>query len=215
MFWDDLIDVSDPRWNETLRRLPKHDFYHLPAYLALEAERRGGIPRAYICQDDRGVFMVPFVLSPVPLVLQPTGAPPSDVLAPYGYAGPLVQFNGDERETRQFMTMALARLAEHLRHRNVCAILLRFNPMIPVPLEPFRAMGRLVRYGQTCAKPPINYGRRLAAVFAAISAVCSARVTLSNWIPPEESSTPLFPSITTRCTGSGRGRNISFPAAIF
>jgi hypothetical protein len=149
MFWDDLIDVSDPRWNETLRRLPKHDFYHLPAYLALEAERRGGIPRAYICQDDRGVFMVPFVLSPVPLVLQPTGAPPSDVLAPYGYAGPLVQFNGDERETRQFMTMALARLAEHLRHRNVCAILLRFNPMIPVPLEPFRAMGRLVLHGET------------------------------------------------------------------
>jgi lipid II:glycine glycyltransferase (peptidoglycan interpeptide bridge formation enzyme) len=61
----------------------------------------------------------------------------------------LLQFNGDAQEARQFLTFALARLAEHLRHRNICAILLRFNPMLPLPLEPFQTRGKLVMHGET------------------------------------------------------------------
>jgi len=149
MFSDDVISPRDPRWLETLRRFPKHDFYHLPAYVALEADRRGGQARAYICQDARGAFMVPIVESPVPLVLQPAGHPPKDVLAPYGYAGPLSHFEGNERDSRQFLDLAVARLTEHLRLRDICAILLRFHPLLPVPLEPFLAQGRLVLHGET------------------------------------------------------------------
>jgi len=149
MFFDDVISPQDPRWEETLRRFPKYDFYHLPAYVALEADRRGGVARAYVCQDKHGTFMVPFVESPVPLVLQPNGNPPKDVLAPYGYAGPLAHFEGSERDYRQFLNLALARLTEHLRLRDICAILLRFHPLLPLPMEPFQAQGRLVLHGET------------------------------------------------------------------
>ncbi|HTB63817.1 MAG TPA: hypothetical protein VK737_09530, partial [Opitutales bacterium] len=90
MFWDDIIDASDPRWMDTLRRFPRHDFHHLPAYVALEAERRGAKASAYVLQSQQGAFLVPLIESPTPLALQPWGSPAQDALAPYGYAGPLV-----------------------------------------------------------------------------------------------------------------------------
>ncbi|HTB63229.1 MAG TPA: hypothetical protein VK737_06535, partial [Opitutales bacterium] len=38
---------------------------------------------------------------------------------------------------------------EYLRCRNVCCILLRFHPLIPIPLKPFQASGHLVTHGET------------------------------------------------------------------
>jgi hypothetical protein len=149
MFWDDIIDASDPRWEETLHRFPRHDFHHLPRYVALEADRRGAKAAAYVLQSDQGAFLVPLLESPVPLTLQPTGVSPKDALAPYGYAGPLVIAAGDENQRNQFVSLALARLAEHLRCRNICALLLRFHPLIPVPLKPFADLGHLVFHGET------------------------------------------------------------------
>jgi hypothetical protein len=149
MFRDAIIEPQDPRWMETLRRFPKHDFYHYPAYVELEAERRGAQARAYICADERAAFLVPFVQAAVPLTMQPGGEALSDVLAPYGYASPLVIADGDEELRAHFLTLALARFTEHLRQRNVCSVLLRFHPLLPLPLEPFRALGTLVKHGET------------------------------------------------------------------
>ncbi len=149
MFWDDIIEAGDPRWEESLRRCPRHDFYHLPDYVALEAERRSGQAKAYLCQQDGGLVLVPYIESPVPLVMQPGGEAPNDVLAPYGYCGPLLYSDGGERESAQFFSLALSRLAEHLRHRNICSMLLRLHPLFPLPTEAFRAQGRLVFHGET------------------------------------------------------------------
>jgi hypothetical protein len=149
MFWDDIIDASDPRWTETLRRFPRYDFHHLPGYVALEAERRGAKAGAYVLQCDQGAFLVPLIESPVPLTLQPTGVSPEDALAPYGYAGPLVAVEGDENQREKFVSLALARLTEYLRCRNICCLLLRFHPLIPVPLKPFENLGHLALHGET------------------------------------------------------------------
>ncbi len=149
MFWDDIIQPDDVRWTEALQRFPRHDFHHLPRYVALEAERRGGRARAYVLQSDQGAFMVPFIESPVPLTLQPLGLSPSDALAPYGYAGPLVTAGGNEPERNKFVALALARLVEYLRCRGNCAVLLRFHPLILPPLASFQNMGRLVFHGET------------------------------------------------------------------
>jgi len=149
MFWDDIIDSSDPRWVDTLRRFPRHDFHHLPGYVALEAERRGAKAIAYALQCDQGAFLVPLLESPVPLTLQPAGISPGDALAPYGYAGPLVVANGDEDQRNKFVSLALARLVEYLRCRRICSLLLRFHPLIPAPLKPFEDLGQLVFHGET------------------------------------------------------------------
>ncbi len=149
MFWDDIIDATDPRWEETLRRFPRYDFHHLPRYVALEADRRDAKAVAYVLQCDQGAFLVPMLESPVPLTLQPTGVSPEDALAPYGYAGPLIIAEGDENQRTKFAALALARLAEYLRCRNICALLLRFHPLLPVPLQPFADLGHLVLHGET------------------------------------------------------------------
>ena len=149
MYWDDIIDASDPRWDETLRRFPRHDFHHLSGYVALEAERRGAQPRAFVLQSDEAAFLVPFLESPAPLTLQPSGVSPLDALAPYGYSGPLVAADGDENQRSKFVALALSRLVEHLRCRNFCSLLVRFHPLLTVPLQPFKDLGELVMHGET------------------------------------------------------------------
>jgi len=149
MFWDDIIDARDPRWDETLRRFPRYDFHHLSGYVALEAERRGAKASAYVLQCDQGAFLVPLLESPVPLTLQPSGISPKDALAPYGYSGPLVVAEGDENQRNKFVSVALARLTEYLRCRNICSLLLRFHPLIPLPFKPFQDLGHLAYHGET------------------------------------------------------------------
>ena len=39
-----VIGVSDPLWTEALETL-RHDFYHAPGFVALEADRVGAIPK--------------------------------------------------------------------------------------------------------------------------------------------------------------------------
>jgi len=149
MSWDAIIESNDSRWNEILRRFPKHDFYHLPGYVALEAERRGAKACAYVFSDDQGAFMVPFMESPIPLTLQPRGGSPLDALAPYGYGGPLVSMEGTEAQKNDFVAKALECLVDHLRCRGVCSILLRLHPLLELPLRPFEECGKLVLHGET------------------------------------------------------------------
>jgi len=56
---------------------------------------------------------------------------------------------GNETDCCKFVSLALARLSEYLRCRNVCAILLRFHPLISPPLQPFQTLGHLVQHGET------------------------------------------------------------------
>ncbi len=149
MFFDGIISADDPRWTEVLGRFPAYDFHHLPAYVALEAERRGAKAGAYVLQCDQGSFLLPLLESQVPLTLQPEGISPEDALAPYGYAGPLIAADGDMMQREKFVALVLARLVEHLRCRNICSLLLRFHPLLPIPLKPFQALGHLVFHGET------------------------------------------------------------------
>lgn len=149
MFWDGLLLPSDPRWLETLRQMPRYDFHHLPGYVEIEAERRGIQGCAYVLQSDQGACLIPLLISSVPVTLQPTGASPCDALAPYGYAGPLIVAEGNERQQDEFTTLAITRLTEHLRCRNICSVMVRFHPLISVPFRPFQNLGRLVVHGET------------------------------------------------------------------
>ncbi len=149
MFWDGILDSDDPRWMKILRQMPHYDFHHLPGYVSLEAERRSSRACAYVFQSDQGSFLVPLLLAPVPITLDPMVATFSDALAPYGYASPLICAEGTPVQQADFVTLALTRLIEHLRCRKVCAILLRFHPLITIPLEPFQNLGRLILHGET------------------------------------------------------------------
>lgn len=50
-----IIDVTNPLWLETLIKL-RHDIYHFPEYLLLEAQRIQAVPEAIIISDHDKYF---------------------------------------------------------------------------------------------------------------------------------------------------------------
>ena len=44
------LEIDDPRWPEALRRL-RHDFYHLPSYVRLDAEWNRARPLAFLARS--------------------------------------------------------------------------------------------------------------------------------------------------------------------
>lgn len=149
MPWDAIIESDDPRWDESLQTIGRHDFHHLRAYGALEAERQGGQARAFVYTDGGARVLVPFIESPVPLMVCPEKPCPLDAGGPYGYAGPILGGEEDEIRRGRLLAAALTRLVERFRERGICAFMLRFHPLLPPPLEPFRKHGTLVQHGET------------------------------------------------------------------
>jgi hypothetical protein len=144
-----IVEADDSSWKDALGDFPHYDFHHLPAYVKLEATRRGGRAFAFLYRDGAGVMLVPFVLSPVPITLQPRRILQADALSPYGYAGPLVNVPGSEEEQNAFVSAGLVRMLALLRERAVCTLFLRFHPLIVPPLAAFQALGTLVLHGET------------------------------------------------------------------
>jgi len=139
-------------WGEAIANFPRYDFHHLPAYVSLEADRNGARGCAFFYQDGRGTFMAPFMEIPVPLTLRPKGPPLFDALAPYGYAGPLLDWKGsrdDALARNAFVAEAIHKLIQMLHERGVCSFLSCLHPLIDLPLEPFQASGILVTHGET------------------------------------------------------------------
>ena len=85
----ELIGAGDPRWGAFLGAC-RHDFYHLPEYVALCARHEGGEPAAFWAEQGDAGLLVPMVLRPLPAELDPDPAW-RDSVAPYGYPCPLVR----------------------------------------------------------------------------------------------------------------------------
>ncbi|MFO5439739.1 MAG: FemAB family protein, partial [Dolichospermum sp.] len=56
-----IIDVADPLWLETLIKL-RHDIYHLPEYLLLEANSIQAVTEDIIIIDHYKIFLIPYLL---------------------------------------------------------------------------------------------------------------------------------------------------------
>jgi Acetyltransferase (GNAT) domain len=125
-----FISPSDPTWQECLNKIP-HDFYHLPGYLELEANRINGIAEATIVKDGEDIFFLPYIIRNCDLII---GDPLAvnddrsyDIISPYGYPGMLVDESG---QNTQFITTALNAIYENWRQRNICSAFLRLHPLL-------------------------------------------------------------------------------------
>lgn len=124
-----VIDVSNPLWSETLQNL-RHDFYHLPGYLALEAKRMRAIPEAILIQDGEKVFFLPYLLRRCDDVFDEDlkASEIFDILSPYGYPGILLNEAGVEN--LEFIHLAMAQLTQTFRDRSICSAFLRLHPIL-------------------------------------------------------------------------------------
>ena len=129
----ELLDVHAPRWHDTVARL-RHDFYHLPSYVALAAEYDGGEPTAaYAEEGDQRLL--------VPLVLRRGVGGMLDATSPYGYPGPLVSGSAS------FVRRAWRAIRDRLRSERFVSAFLRLHPLLnpDVPEE----AGVVVEHGET------------------------------------------------------------------
>ncbi len=142
-----FIDPESPLWQECLAETP-HDFYHLPGYLQLCAEREGGSAQAFLADDGQHRLFVPLIIRPVDSSMaSPEGL--FDATSPYGYPSPLLAGGPSQQSRTAFLDRALGSLVDALRERRVVSLFLRLNPLLPLPREPFCHHGTLVHQGET------------------------------------------------------------------
>lgn len=139
-----LLKPEDPRWQSELSHV-QHEFYHMPDYLSLEAQRLKGIARALLVTSDEASLILPLILREVSLVAEDGNELSfKDAVSPYGYPGPLVNLkNGDKRS---FVQAAIEAASPVLRETGVVCAFVRMNPFLNnSPL--FSGVGSLVESG--------------------------------------------------------------------
>lgn len=140
-----ILAPGDERWQGMLARC-RHEFYHWPAYVQLEAERMGGEAAALWVGRREGAWLLPVVLrsvADVPGVKPPAGRW-RDAVTPYGYPHPLSWV--EERDEGEFLERALAALQPFLRRHDVVAVFARCSPLRR--LAPAHARhGRVIEHG--------------------------------------------------------------------
>jgi lipid II:glycine glycyltransferase (peptidoglycan interpeptide bridge formation enzyme) len=137
-----IIQPDDPRWRDLLNRT-RHDFYHLPEYVAFASQHDGGKPCAFYAEINSHVLLAPLVLRSIPEDLAKPGW--MDATCPYGYPSLLVTPSTDEAS----IDAALKALCELGTQRNIVSAFFRLHPLIEIPHAPLLRNGSLVYHGQT------------------------------------------------------------------
>ena len=131
-----LLDVAAPQWDSFLRET-QHDFYHLPAYVALCAAQERGEARALFVTDDKRSMLLPLIVRGIP------GSDRPDATSPYGYPGPLVSGTDDP----EFLSEALAAGMAALRDEGIVSTFVRLHPLLNA--LPPGGVGEVVLHGET------------------------------------------------------------------
>lgn len=105
----------------------RHDFYHQPGYVQLEARRINATPEALLVSDGEQLFFVPYLLRSCNLLFPEIRKPMLDVVSPYGYPGILISNRG---RNAGFVVEGLAALRQTLVDRGVSSAFLRMNPIL-------------------------------------------------------------------------------------
>lgn len=132
-----LLRPADTRWTDALDRM-RHDIYHLPEYVRMDAGMSGGSPAAYRFDDGGNTFLLPLILREIPDTTS------TDAISPYGYPGP-VATTADPG----FWELAGRHMADVLGAQGVITAFVRLNPLLPAPRAALASVGTVVHHGET------------------------------------------------------------------
>jgi Acetyltransferase (GNAT) domain len=125
----EIMSPTDPRWQQYLNTI-NHDFYHLPAYLALEAKRCEALAEAISIEDGDKSFFLPYLIRDCRKnsdITEFDEAEIYDVVSPYGYSGLLL---GNSARDDDFIKQCWIATHQHWRSRNICSAFLRLHPIL-------------------------------------------------------------------------------------
>lgn len=123
------IRLDDPLWVHILTQL-RHDVFHLPEYMSIEAQRIQAVPEAFWAVDREKQFFVPYLIRSCQELFGPdlVSDPVYDVVSPYGYPGILL--NEAAKQDQNFLKLALEQLTEKLRSQHICSAFFRLHPIL-------------------------------------------------------------------------------------
>jgi len=130
-----LLDCGAPEW-EMVLRTARHDFYHLPAYIALCAAEDRARPCALYVSDGFRTMLLPLIIRPIP-------GGRFDATSPYGYPGPI----GTGTEDPVFLQVALVAGLQVLREADLVSAFIRLHPLLNP--DPPVGIGTVVVHGDT------------------------------------------------------------------
>jgi len=122
-----IVDSANPLWSQTLSKL-RHDVYHLPEYVRLEAKRTKANPEAFLISDREQVFFVPYLLRRCDDLDTSATQQVFDIISPYGYPGILLNEAGST--TPGFADFAMNELKCALKAKGVCSVFFRLHPIL-------------------------------------------------------------------------------------
>ena len=140
-----FIAATDEKWEDALSFLD-YDFYHTPSYTALEANRLGGISKAFLFKRNDLIFFVPLCFRNDSF-LNKNDTEIVDACSAYGYPSPL--FSTEALENELFCNEALQTFLFSIKKIGICSLFIRFHPMLEMKLEFWNKLGELVRHGDT------------------------------------------------------------------
>lgn len=128
----EILDQFHPLWRQVLQDL-RHDFYHLPSYVGLEAGRIHAVAEAILIQEGDNRFFLPYLLRSCgdlfPDHLEVSDL--LDVVSPYGYPGML--WNSDA--PNDFIQRSIVQLIATWKARQICTAFLRLHPLLNRDLD--------------------------------------------------------------------------------
>jgi len=135
----ELLDPTAREWKEATQRA-RHDMYHEPEYVVLDARLYGGVPTAFWYEQDGRRLLMPLILRDVP------GTELRDALSPYGYPGPVSDAAAGDTG---FWERACAAMMETLGAQRIVTAFVRLHPLLEAPLPVLGRFGTVVRHGET------------------------------------------------------------------
>jgi hypothetical protein len=138
----EALSVSDPRWREMLHSL-RHDVYHTPEYVAIEAHRAGQQAAALVITEGDRVLFLPYLLGRDTLDGVVDGAPVCEVVSPYGYPGVLT--SGSAGRDPEFLARAMRLVFDHFAAQGAGSAFLRMHPVLSPELGNLDLQGLSLR----------------------------------------------------------------------
>jgi Acetyltransferase (GNAT) domain len=120
---------TDSDWQKYLNTVP-HDFYHLPGYLELEAQRYNATAEAIVIKNGAEVFFLPYLIRECDRIIDSNTLNSDrvyDIISPYGYPGMLVSEAG---QNPSFIKKCLNIIYGYWQEKNICSAFLRLHPIL-------------------------------------------------------------------------------------
>jgi dTDP-4-amino-4,6-dideoxygalactose transaminase len=136
-----LQTEQQEEWMEMLKRVMRHDFYHLPQYHRVEERRLKAAAHLFTYREGDYLIALPLLLRSVGEI----GLGWNDATSVYGYGGPVASH---ERMPESVIRNFQAALREGLVERRVTAVFSRLHPLIPQQ-DLLSGLGECCRGGQT------------------------------------------------------------------